>query len=188
MPAKREQNQVHMSTSSNIITRKDKNAFIGFSCYASLRLLRMLAEVEQFSQACKSAAMLQEVMLKEFKGRGSASNVDAKTDGQKGLQLLAELLGLLEAWSTVGCDQVECLERLLVEVGRLRLNHLDRHDTEGPDINLGAILLLLHNLRGHPVGGANHGSTLRFVRGELSAKSEIGYDWLAANARNREKR
>jgi hypothetical protein len=118
--------------------------------------------------------VLQEVMLKKFGGRGSASDVDAEANGQESLQLLAQLLRLFEARCTVCGDQVQGLQRLLVEVGRLGLDHFNCHDAQGPDINLRAILLLLDDLGSHPVRGTDHGGALRLGLGELSAETEVG--------------
>ena len=141
--------------------------------------LGVLAESEQISQALESAAVLQEVVLKKLCGGGSATNIDAETDRQECLQLLAQLLGLLQAWSTVGGDQVQGLQGLLVEVRGLGLDHLNCHDTQGPDINLRAILLLLDDLRSHPVRCTNHGGTLGLGFGEFGAETEVGCDRLA---------
>ena len=42
----------------------------------------------------------------------------------------AQLVPLLDLWLAVCGDQVECPERVLVEVGRLALNHFNGHDTQ----------------------------------------------------------
>lgn len=118
--------------------------------------------------------MLQEVMLKKLKSGGSASDVHTETDRQECLQLLAQFLRFLQAWSTVGSDEIKSLEWFLVEIWWFRLDHFNSHDTQGPDIDLGTILLLLDNLGSHPVRSTHHGSTLRFRLGELGAESKIG--------------
>jgi len=113
-------------------------------------------------------------MLKEFGGGSSASDIDAETDRQECLQLLAQFLGLLQAWRTVGGDQVQGLQGLLVEVRWFGLDHLNSHDTQGPDVNLRAILLLLDDLGSHPVRGTDHSGTLGLGLGELSAETKVG--------------
>lgn len=147
-----------------------------------LPLLGVLAEREQISQALESAAVLQEVVLEKLFGGGSASDIDAETDRQECLQLLAQFLGLLQAWSTVGSDQVQGLQGLLVEVRGLGLDHLNCHDAKGPDVNLRAILLLLDDLGSHPVRCTDHGGTLGLTFGELGTETEIGCDRLAPDA------
>lgn len=134
----------------------------------------MLAECQQVGQAREGATVLQEVVLEELKRRSSAADVDAEANGKESLQLLAQLLGFLESRSAICSNQIEGLQGLLVEVGGLRLDHLNRHDTKRPDIDFRTIFLLLDNLRRHPVGCADHCSTLRLGFGELGAEPEIG--------------
>lgn len=107
-----------------------------------------------------------------FCGR-TTLHVDAKADAQESLKLLRQFLRLLEPGSAVCCDQVKSLERLFVQVWRFRLNHLDSHDTERPDVDLGAVLFLLHDLGCHPVWCTDHGGTLGALLGKLSAEAEI---------------
>lgn len=99
-------------------------------------------------------------MRKQFVSSGTAAHVDAQANAQEGLELLAKLLRLLQSWGAVGGNEIQRLQRLLVEVRWLRLDHLDRHDTERPAVDLGTILLLLDDFRGHPVWCADHGGTL----------------------------
>ncbi len=130
-------------------------------------------EGEELCQARERTAMLQEVVLEKLARRGTALHVDTETHGEEGLQLLAELLGFLESGGSVGGDQVQGLERLLIKVRRLGLDHFDRHDAQGPDIDLGAVLLLLHNLGSHPVWRANHSGTLRLRLRKLGTEAKI---------------
>jgi len=113
-------------------------------------------------------------MLKEFGGGSSAADVNTETDGQESLQLLAQLLGLLQAGGAVGSDEVQGLERFLVEIRGLGLDHLNGHDAQGPDVDLRAVLLLLDDFGSHPVRSANHRSTLRLGLSELSTEAKIG--------------
>ena len=68
--------------------------------------------------------------LEELGRRRAKGDIDTQTDAQEVLQVLTELLGRLERRRAVRCDEVERLERLLVQVGRLVLNHFDRHDAQ----------------------------------------------------------
>lgn len=128
--------------------------------------------------------MLEEIVRQQLICRGTALDVHAQTDRQESLELLAQLLRLLEAGRAVGRNQVQGLERLLVEVGWLRFDHLNRHNTERPNIHLGAVLLLLHHLGRHPVWRADHGGALRLGIRELGAESKIGYYLLVKVQRN----
>lgn len=112
-------------------------------------------------------------MGEELVGGSAAVNIDAEADAQESLELLAELLGLLETRGSVGGNKVEGLEGLFVQVGGLRLDHFDGHNAQRPAVNLRAILLLLDHLGCHPVRGADHGSALVLVLGELGAEAEI---------------
>jgi hypothetical protein len=138
----------------------------------------VLPEVEKLGQAVEAATALQEVVAHQLTGTRARLDVDAETDGQEGLELLGQLVGLLEAGGTVGGDEVQRLQRLLVEVRRLGLDHLNGHDTEGPDVNLVTVLLLLDDLGRHPVGGSDHGRALGALFGELGTETEIGWAWL----------
>lgn len=118
--------------------------------------------------------MLQEVMSQQLICGGSALDVDTQAHGKEGLELFAELLGLLETRRSVGGDEIQSLQWLFVQVWRLRLNHLNRHDTQRPNINLGAILFLLDNFWCHPVGRSHHGRSLRLGFRQLGTETEIG--------------
>jgi hypothetical protein len=117
--------------------------------------------------------MSEEIVLEEFVGRGSAPNIDAETDRQESLQLLAELLWLLETRCTISSNQVQCLQWFLVEVGWLRLDHFDGHDTQRPNVDLGAILLLLDDFRSHPVRCTDHSGALGLGFSELGTETKI---------------
>jgi len=53
-------------------------------------------------------------------------------------------------------------------------DHLNRHDTERPDIDLATILLASDDFWSHPVWSADHGSALHVGFVYLSAEAEIG--------------
>lgn len=135
----------------------------------------VLAEVEQLGQRVEAATALEEVVGKQLAGARSRLDVHTQADGEEGLELLGELVWLLEAGCTVGGDEIESLERLLVKVWRFRLNHFNRHNTQRPNIYLVAVLLLLNNLGRHPVRCSHHGRTLVARLGQLGAETKIGY-------------
>lgn len=139
------------------------------------RLLTVgLLPTQQLCQAGEAAASLKELVSQQLVGGSTAANVHTKTNAQEGFQLLAQLLRLLQTGGAVGGDQVESLERLLVQIWRLGLDHLDSHDTQRPAVDLGSVLLLLDNLWRHPVGRADHGGTLALRLGQLSAEAKVG--------------
>lgn len=81
---------------------------------------------------------------------------------------------LLDRWSAVGRDQIERAQWRFGQVGWLALDHLDRHDSQAPDVDFAAVFLACDDFRCHPVRRANHGSALhvRFV--DLCAEAKIG--------------
>ena len=134
----------------------------------------LIAESQQPSQTIPRAPALQEIMANKLISRRPTLNIHAKTHAQERLELLGQLLWLLEARGAVGSDEVQGLKGLLVEVGRLRLDHLDGHDAEGPDVDFAAVFLLLDDFGGHPVGGADHGGALVALLGQLGAETKVG--------------
>jgi len=139
----------------------------------------VLPEIEQLRQAGQAAPALKEIVPNELRRAGSRLNIYAETDGKESLQLLGQLVGLLQAWRAVGGNEIQSLQGLLVQVWRLGFDHLNSHDAQRPDVNLIAILFLLHDLWRHPVWCSHHGGTLAALLGKLGAKSEIGCSWLA---------
>lgn len=113
-------------------------------------------------------------MANQFSCASTRLDINAETDRQECLELLGQLVGLLETRGTVGCNKVQSLERLLVQVGWFGLDHLDSHDTQRPDIDLVTILFLLDYLGRHPVWGSDHRCTLAALLGELGAEAKIG--------------
>lgn len=133
-----------------------------------------LAKAQQLTQTRQTTPMLQKLMLAQLLGRRARLDVHAQAHAQETLELLAQLLRLLEARRAVRRNEVERLERLLVEVRRLRLDHFNRHDAQGPDVHFVAVLLLLYDFRCHPVRCADHGGALVALLRELGAEAEIG--------------
>jgi hypothetical protein len=136
----------------------------------------LVTESKQPRQTLPRASCLEEVVRDELVRCGSRFDVHAQADAKECLEFLGQLLWLLETWGTMSGDQVESLEWLLIEVRWLRFNHFNGHDTERPDVDLAAILFLLDDLRCHPVWCADHGGALVALFGELSAKTEIGWN------------
>lgn len=126
--------------------------------------------------------------LQQLARVGSTSDVDAQTHAQETLELLAQRLWLLQRRSTIGRDQVQRLERFFVQIRRLVLDHLDRHDTERPDVDFGTVFFLLDDLGRHPVGRTHHGRTLRLLIGEFGAETEIGWEAIRDASRPSEVR
>jgi hypothetical protein len=142
--------------------------------WSSHLLTVSLLPTQQLSQTGEAAASLKELVSQQLVGCSTAADVHAKTNTQEGLELLAQLLGLLQTGCTVGGNQVQGLEGLLVEVWGLGLDHLNSHDTQRPAVDLGSVLLLLDHLGRHPVGCTDHGGTLALRLGQLSTEAEIG--------------
>lgn len=119
-------------------------------------------------------------MSKKLVGRSTATDVYAETDTQEGLELLAQLLGLLQAGGTVGGNEVQRLQGLLVQIRRLGLDHLNSHNTQRPAVNLGTVLLLFDNLGCHPVRGTHHGGALALGLSKLGTEAKVS-DFDVAN-------
>jgi hypothetical protein len=134
----------------------------------------VLPEVEQLAEAVEAASALEEVVAHKLGRTGTALNVDTETDGKESFEFLGQLVGLLEAGCAVCGDKVEGFQGLFVKVWRLGLNHFDGHDTQGPDVDLVAVLFLLNDFGCHPVGCADHSCALGSLFGELGTETEIG--------------
>lgn len=59
---------------------------------------------EKFSQTGKAATSLQEFVGEEFISSSAAADVDAQTNAQESLELLAKFLRLLQAGRSICCD------------------------------------------------------------------------------------
>jgi len=136
---------------------------------------------QQFGQTGEAAAHLQEFMGEQFVSRGTAADIHTETHAQERLEFPARLLRLLQPWGSVCRDEIQCLQGLFIQVRRLGLDHLDRHDTQRPAVDLGAVLLLLDHLGCHPVRCADHGGTLVLGLGELGTEAEISWKRLVSD-------
>ena len=90
----------------------------------------------------------------------SLVNVNLKTSVQEILENMGQLVSVLYFWLSVGGDEIESSERILVEIWRFPLYHFDGHDAKRPDVHLGAVVLPRDHLGRHPVGSADHGGPL----------------------------
>ena len=132
------------------------------------------SEPKQLSQTGQTTSVSQELVSSKLLCSGSALDINTQADTQECLELLGQLLWLLEAWGSVCGDEVEGLQWLFVEVWWLGLDHLDGHDTQGPDIDLGTVFLLLDDFWSHPVRSTYHGGTLVAGVGQLGTETKIG--------------
>ena len=69
-------------------------------------------------------------MRQKLLRRSPTANIHAKTHAEKRLEFLAQLLGLLETRRAIGGNEIQSLERLLVEIWRFRLDHFDCHNPQ----------------------------------------------------------
>ena len=130
-------------------------------------------EPQQLRQTRQTAPAPQELVLQQLGRARPALDIHTQTDAQKRLELLAQLLRLLEPRRSVRRNQPQRLERLFVQIRRLGFDHLNGHDAEGPDVDLGAVFLLLDDLGRHPVGGADHCGAFGLLLGELCAEAKV---------------
>lgn len=130
---------------------------------------------QHLCKALQTASLPQENVSQQFSRIGSAPDIYTKTDAQKRLQLLTQLVRILQSRCSVGGNEVESFKWFFVEIWRFRLDHLDGHDTKRPDIDFGTILLLFDDFGRHPVGSANHGGTLRFGLGEFGTEAKVSW-------------
>jgi hypothetical protein len=92
----------------------------------------------------------------------------------------AKRLRICDLRCAIGRNEVKRLERVLVKVWRLALDHLDRHNTQAPDVDLRAVLLTGDDFGCHPVWRTHHRGALRAV-GYLCAETEVGYRPVISN-------
>ena len=144
-----------------------------------------LTEPQQLNQARQRATALpQEVASKDLVSGSTVLHRDSQALAQEDLKLTAQLVRVLQRWRSVRGDQEEGLEGFLVQIWRLRLDHLDGHDAKGPHIDFGTIFFLLDNLGGHPVRCANHGGALGFLVSEFGAEAKISYNTISQVSMN----
>lgn len=102
---------------------------------------------------------------------------------QKVLENDGQLVPILDDRFAVCGNEIEGAQRVLVEIWRLSLNHLDGHDPQRPDVHLGPIVLSCHHLRRHPVGRADHGGPLVLLGADLGAKAKVSELDVAVHAK-----
>lgn len=145
-----------------------------WSCRCPRSVATLLSESQEFGEHVGVAASLEEIVSTKLLSSSTRFDIDTQADAQEALEFLAKSFRLLQTWCAVRGNQVQCLQRLLVEVWGLGLNHLNGHNTQGPNIDLAAILLLLDNFRCHPVGCSDHGGTLAALLGQLGTETKVG--------------
>ena len=121
-----------------------------------MRLGRLLGCQDQGVQGDERAGELEEGVPQHLVGGGALLHVHLEAFVEEVLEDGGQLVPLLDLRLPIGGDQVERPQGVLVQVGRLPLDHLDGHDAERPDVNLGTVVLSSDDLRSHPVGCAHH--------------------------------
>jgi hypothetical protein len=90
-----------------------------------LLLFRNLpSSLDQGRQRTQRLGELEERMLEQFRRCRSFLCVNLERLGEVVCKHLREILRVGDLWRAVGGDEVECLERVLVQVGRLAFDHL----------------------------------------------------------------
>ncbi len=114
----------------------------GFSGYVLKRLVQsVLGGPDERHELVRRVGLVQELVGEQV-GRGRAGvNVDHEAQVEKVLKLGREAVPRLDRGAPVGGDEVDGAQRRLVHVRRLALDHLDRHYSERPDVDLLAVLL-----------------------------------------------
>jgi hypothetical protein len=135
---------------------------------------RIVLPSQHLCQAGETAAIRHEVVRQQFICSGSAFDIDTKTDAKECLELSAELVWVLQSRRAVGGDQEESFQGFFIQVRWFGFDHLNSHDAERPNIDLGTVFLLFDHFWRHPVGSAHHGCTLRLGLGKLGAETKIG--------------
>ena len=111
---------------------------------------------------------------KKIVGTRAFVRVDLQREPKEVPEHRGQSMLLLDLGRAIGGNEPQSAQRTLIEIGWLSFNHLNCHDTQGPDIDLVAVFFLLDNLGRHPVRCADHGGTLGSLLCELVAESEIG--------------
>ena len=92
---------------------------------------------------------------------------------QKCLQLPSQTLRPLQRRRPVGRNQIQRLQRLLVQIRRLALNHLYRHNPQRPNVDLRTVFFLFDDFGGHPVWCASQRDALGFWVGKLGGEPRV---------------
>ena len=121
-----------------------------------MRLGRLLGCQDQGVQGDERARELEEGMPQHLVGGGPLLHVHLEAFVEEVLEDGGQLVPLLDLRLPVGGDQVERPQGVLVQIRRFPLDHLDGHDAERPDVNLGSVVLSSDHLWSHPIGCAYH--------------------------------
>eukprot|EP00047_Mylnosiga_fluctuans_P001701 m.221524 g.221524 ORF g.221524 m.221524 type:complete len:498 (+) comp10604_c0_seq1:1523-3016(+) len=143
----------------------------------------LLGRLDQRHDRGQRRRLAQEGVLQELGCARAAVDVHLQALVQEILEDVGKILRVLQLGRAVGGNQIQRAEGILVEVRRLALDHLDRHDAQRPDVDLRAVLLPRDDLGGHPVRRAHHGGPLRRLRRQLRAEPEVGELDIARHAK-----
>src|SRR2546423_11374666 len=141
--------------------------------WPSPSLPRIFLPPQHLRQTGQTTTILHKLMPQELLGARPTLDVDTQADAQESLEFSGELAGVLQPRRAIGGNQEESFERLFVEIGRLRLDHLDRHDAERPYVDFRSVLLLFHHLGGHPIWRADHRGALVLRFRQFGAKAKV---------------
>jgi hypothetical protein len=139
-----------------------------------LRLGDIPRRLDQRRQRPQRLAQLKERMLKRPARIRSLLRVHLERLRQIVPERPAQRFRVRDRRRPVRRDEVKRLERVLVQVRRLALDHLDRHDAERPDVDLGPVLLAGDDFGRHPVRGTDHGGALGVALGDLGTEAKVG--------------
>ena len=165
-----------------------RNAFFGRCKHAHLHhgskvptqrlhysVLATRSEFEHLHQTLRAAApALEEFAIEDLIRAGSLADIDSQAEAEEDLDVHADFVRLLQSWSAVCRDQEERFEGFFVQVGGFSFDHFDGHDTERPNIDFAVVLFLFDHFWRHPVGGADHSITFRFLVRNFGAEPEVG--------------
>lgn len=89
----------------------------------------VLLPAKQLCQTREAAPSLHEFVGQKLFRVGTAADVDTETDAEERLEFLAQFLWLLQTRSAIGGNEVQRLERFLVQIRGLRFDHFNGHDS-----------------------------------------------------------
>ena len=135
---------------------------------------------KQASKQTRASASASAKYLKQLARTRALVGIHTRTLVNKIFEQVRELVGLLEWAAAFGGDQEQRLDGRLLHVRRLTFDHLLRHDTEAPDVDLGSVLLRSNDLGCHPVRGADDACALGLGGRQLRSEPKVGCDWAAS--------
>lgn len=101
--------------------------------------------------------------------------IHLQTLGQIIRKHIGQILGVGNLGSAIGRNQIQRLERILVQIRRFTFNHLNSHNAQTPNVHFGSVFLPCDNFRSHPVRGTNHSCTFGICRiGDLCTETKVG--------------